>query len=292
MKLFLTFSTARHPDVPLFPHDPRVRPVENANLNPFETAWYQDATPVFNVHGTNCTCAPDPVLLNPSCILCICGSQKPFSYGGATFKRTCGITKGCPTKLNYVNGYSSSCACAPDPLLRGNKWVMCSCPRLPTAKFPPIPSTYTSWPAMNKTSPKFSDWPVCNAPYALCSFANCTLDFKGKEKSPILMAECGCVLPFSQNKLPPRFSLVDPAYILDRRLFRQYKRECPEGKKTSVRCAAPNGTSICRQIAKNTIYGGKYDYVSTYSVSKESGGFNEACNAVDPVDQMYAQCSE
>lgn len=161
------------------------------------------------------------------------------------------------------------------------------CPNVPKDVFPPTPVVYNKWPIVNKAALLPIIWPRCNAQYALCSYANCTLDFKGKEKSPILLAECGCVLPTVQNNLPPRGSLVDPVYILDRRLSREWKRQCAiTGFGPS--CLAPNGTAVCREIAKNTIYKGNYDYISTYSNSNSSGGFNVKCTATDPVQQMVS----
>jgi hypothetical protein len=109
------------------------------------------------------------------------------------------------------------------------------------------------------------------------------MNFAGKEKSPILMAECGCVLPTKQNQLPP-ISGIDPPYILARNLYARYKTQCDNGNRPS--CRAPNGTAVARAIVKNTIYRGKYDYISTFSVSAVSGGFNELCLAKTPTDQM------
>ncbi|KAI9003390.1 hypothetical protein DFJ74DRAFT_694724 [Hyaloraphidium curvatum] len=252
-----------------------------------ERAWAQDASPARG-HDTNCTCAPDPILPDLSCTLCLCGSNRPFSYGGATVNGKCGgLSKVCPTTLRYAQGFNASCVCGPDPFLRGPRWVMCYCP-VPSGPRPPTPRQYTAYPVVNKTSPLLNDWALCRGPYALCSAANCTLNFAGREKSPVLMAECGCVLPNATNLLPSR-SYVNPIYILDERLKKEYRTQCPN-YGASPGCRLPNVTKVCREINQRKIYGGVYDFISTYQVSSQSGGFNQRCEAPPGVQAMYAQC--
>lgn len=199
-----------------------------------------------------------------------------------------GLKTSCPTTLNYYNtGYKSDCKCAPDPLKRGPRYVVCKCPAARGA-LPPTPQLYSNWPATNKSSPLMPLWPVCQGRYAYCGIANCTVDFKGKEKSPIWMAECGCTRPLPSNQLTDQ-SYVDPNYILDRQLAEDYKKQCPD-YGNSPGCSDPNSTKICRWITKNWIYGGRYQYISTYTRINQS---ETLCVGTKPGNTMYyANCSE
>ena len=53
--------------------------------------------------------------------------------------------------------------------------------------------------------------------------------------------------------------------------------------------SAINSTAVCQAIGRNTIYGGKYDYISTFTKSSQVGGFNKLCLAPKGVQGMYAQ---
>lgn len=54
-------------------------------------------------------------------------------------------------------------------------------------------------------------------------------------------------------------------------------------------CSAINSTAICQSIGRNTIYGGQYDYISTFTKSAQVGGFNKLCLAPKGMQGMFAQ---
>jgi len=206
---------------------------------------------------------------------------------------TCDLPNAKATVVTYSTGYVSSCVCAPDPFLKLPQWILCKCPLPSSARKDnpyniPTISTYTNWPALNKTSPPQSDWPRCTGKYALCSSANCTMDFPGNNASGILLAACGCIIPNGINGLTNN-SLVDPAYILDQKVCKAEQDQCPDYTQ-STGCGGPNATPVCKAIGNNTIYNGTYDFISTFSSSSQVGGFNKVCIPPGELEGAYAQC--
>lgn len=215
-------------------------------------------------------------------------------------QRTCGgaVPTALPTRLaswtpRGVTSAPLACKCAKDPILKLPQWVMCKCPKAKPINTPKVPTEkdYTSYPIPAGPSPATTSWPKCKGPYAICSFANCTLEYPGKAGSHIGggLAACGCSTPGPGNNLTD-YSLVDPAYILDKALSNATLAECynVQGNLTQ-KCASNNGSPICKAITSNTIYGSTYDFISTYTLSLNLGGFTQACNVPGP-GALYANC--
>lgn len=157
------------------------------------------------------------------------------------------------------------------------------CPGGPNPLQIPTSNTYTAWPATSFVSPPGTQWPLCGGKFALCSFANCTMDFPGAQSSCVPLAACGCQ-PGGQGTSLGTLSRVDPTYILSSSLAAATAAQCPQGA-ASQGCTAPDSTPICQAITANTIYNGNYQRVSTYR-STSQGGFNTFC----PANNFYAQC--
>lgn len=230
--------------------------------------------------------------------------------------RTCGASGAKLSELRLFNnsadeafGPSLTCRCGPDPFLEQNpSWIMCKCPKISFCTFSllsdtpcPDDSTISSPPAPpkeekipdstvythfknNDTSPPLGAWPWCEGEYALCSMANCTTDFVGKDTSDLgpQLAECGCITATSANGLT-KTNLVDPTYILSDPLYQGYQNDC---SKNASACAGPNASQVCKAIITNTIYKGQYDLTSTYNLSPQLGGFQVQCSGPG----RYAQC--
>ncbi|PSC71772.1 T9SS C-terminal target domain-containing [Micractinium conductrix] len=266
-------------------------------LAKLDGAWIDAAVParMFTTKegpsGTaECACAPDPLLPNPACILCRCPTGASQAVAADLKKHgkpdpsvaRCGLPRGSPrTRILYSTGVKATCRCGPDPFLKNPAWRMCHCPPpdpIPTLK------TYSAWPAPKEASPSLKYWLRCEGRYALCSMANCTMDFPGAKASKIPLAACGCIIATASNGLGAN-SQVDPTYILSKPLADTTERKCPDGA-ASRGCRRPNCSPICRAITDNTIYGGEYDYVSTFKNSPSLGGFNKLC--IKP--GVFAQC--
>ncbi|KAL4440240.1 hypothetical protein ABPG75_003241 [Micractinium tetrahymenae] len=242
-------------------------------------AWLEGASPAGlrpPVLAAQCKCAPDPILPNPSCILCLCGTG---AAAGASELLTsglkalqppknvtaCGLKDTTTTLIAYGTGAKATCQCGAEPFLPSPKnpalaWTLCNCPRKYVV---PDTATYSAWPAPQVKSPPQTQWPRCSGNYALCSSANCTIKFVGQASSTILLAECGCIIPTAANGLG--------------------------NNSLTPGCGYLNATPICKAIADNTIYGGQYDYISTFTASPDVGGFNKLC--VRPGQGgLFAQC--
>ncbi|KAL4427326.1 hypothetical protein ABPG77_003235 [Micractinium sp. CCAP 211/92] len=263
--------------------------------------WLQEASPARlrpPVPAAVCKCAPDPILPNPACILCLCGTGAAASAALASSAMAmqppknvtaCGLKNTTKTLIAYGTGAKSTCQCGPDPFLPkpkhpGYEWTLCKCPRKTIV---PNTAIYSAWPAPQVKSPPQTQLRRCSGNYALCSSANCTIKFVGKASSTIPLAECGCILPTSSNGLSNN-SLVDPTYILSAPLAALEERRCPQNTKRPG-CGYLNATPVCKAIADNTIYGGQYDYISAFASSPDVGGFNKLC--VRPGQGgFFAQC--
>ncbi|KAI7845639.1 hypothetical protein COHA_000753 [Chlorella ohadii] len=226
--------------------------------------WKREAKPATldpPVPTEKCECAPDPLLPNPICILCLCDTEKAANVtlderAVNASGPACGLTDATPTTITYESGEKAECECAADPFLKAEQWRMCRCPEPKPLQVPTI-QEYSAWPVngSDRVSPPISEWARCSGPYALCSLANCTLDFPGKDESDLPLAECGCVIPDRKNGLSDN-SLVDPNYILSEEIAAAMEEKCPQGS-LSPGCAGLNKTPVCQAIKKNSIYGGQ-----------------------------------
>jgi hypothetical protein len=127
-------------------------------------------------------------------------------------------------------------------------------------------SIFTSYPQSQAFSQSFltNDF-ACIAPYALCSYANCTV----LQNTNPLIAECGCVAYTQVDE----WSLGTTAYTLDLetrtaddelcgRSFSSFKSPC---------VWIPNVSTFCGGMERNTssgkayMYGGQFDLVSTWN---------------------------
>jgi len=234
--------------------------------------------------------------------------------------RTCGAsgTKGSVLRLYNTTeeaayGPYLECRCGPDPWLSADNaaWTMCKCPRItfcmianafaPDRPCPnviggggdenivikvPDSSVYTHFKSTNQTSPPGGSWPWCGGEYALCSLANCTMEFKNKDTSDLgpQLAECGCITANEADGLG-KSNFVDPTYIMSMPLYQATNDQCLINS-TSTGCPGLNQSPVCKGIVSNTIYDGQYDLTSTYTLSPRVGGFQLTC----PGPGIYAQC--
>ena len=70
--------------------------------------------------------------------------------------------------------------------------------------------------------------PLTHPPHCSCHLAQA---FKGKEQSTVQLAECGCIIATGSNGLGVR-SLVDPSYMLDKRVADATTKKCPDYAKS------------------------------------------------------------
>jgi hypothetical protein len=258
--------------------------------------WYRAATAQTLTQknpkvSIKCKCAGDPLLPNPSCNLCYCPASgklpgKPPNNEtvpeGACLNY--GDTKKTIMKPLYSPGtYKKVCKCENDPVMSNPAFRMCQCPttvKIPTSK------DYTAINPKNTTSPALTIWPKCKASFALCSMAKCKVPFRKQKTSDIgpQLAECGCILAAPDNGLR-KISYIDPAYILDKKLKSKSYKKCGY-KNGSTTCKGTNRSPVCKALAKNTMYKGAYNLISTFALSPKLGGFNTQCNEKG----KYAQC--
>jgi len=280
-------------------------------------SWREEAVPttvtefMSENNPIECLCAPDPILPSPQCIFCYCspdGSAPPdivlpVNSTNSTALERCGTGSGDPTLLyapDLIGGEFEKldCLCSTDPWF-GEPWLDCICPLAGGKELVPAPPSsgptliptskiYSNYPAAENESPPYGDWPLCFGEFALCSFANCTRVFKGKNNSDIgeSLADCGCTTSNDYNDITA-FNLVDPPFILQKDVYEEYEKTCGGESSTSA-CTGPNSAGVCDAIVNNTIYGGSYDLVSTYSYSPKVGGFDIVCPGEPGV--VYANC--
>lgn len=257
--------------------------------------WYRAATAqTLTQRNPNvsikCKCAGDPLLPTPGCILCYCPasgklSKKPpknQSVPEGACLNSGKTKKTVMTPLYSPGTYKKVCKCENDPVMSNPGFRMCTCPT--TVKIP-TSEDYTAI-RPKTTSPAFGIWPVCKANFALCSMAKCKVPFRRQKTSNIgpELAECGCILAAPDNGLS-RTSYIDPAYILDKQLKAKSYKKCGY-KKGSTTCKGKNSSPVCKALAKNTMYKGAYDLISTFAPSPKLGGFNTQCNEMG----SYANC--
>ncbi|KAI8471152.1 MAG: hypothetical protein J3K34DRAFT_418235 [Monoraphidium minutum] len=272
-----------------------------ANATDLDGAWVAGASPAAVLTASltaTCKCAPDPLLADPSCILCLCGGATgtPSPDGGKSkVKKGCGLSDAPKAVVHYATGAVSGCVCAPDPFLNAPQWVLCECPiGKPAPQVAPViptAATYTAWPLPpgSRGSPPQAQWPVCEKKFALCTFANCTVAFPFKSLSGVPLAECGCIESGVGNNLTDS-SLVDTTFILDKKLLDATNKQCPNGTESAKgKCAKANGTPFCKAVEKNKIYGGEYDLISLYASSPGLGGLSKLC-AAEPGVAFHAEC--
>lgn len=255
------------------PHQPDTPP-----LCPLTTAaaradldgtWVAGASPAAlltnNSTGlpTVCKCAPDPLLPDPNCILCLCDvaqSGVPSNDDAKKkIKKGCGLTDATKAVLKYETGAVSGCACAKDPFLAADQWIMCECPGAAGCSGKPLPeiapqiptiATYTAWPVPpdSRQSPPTTNWPICASQFALCSFANCTLAFPFKSLSSIPLAECGCV----ENGVGNNLTAV--SYVSGHRA----------GASCSVAVLVPTRLGLNTQLEQHGCFRGQQAIVSSH----------------------------
>ncbi len=293
---------------------------------------------------TSCACQSDPLLVDPSCVLCYCpesGNLDTVSEVSIEVEQALGLNRtSCADAVGLVkstlvtfslsgqpleDGESFSCQCGYDPVLSpiSPAFVMCRCPEVSscvtssdepdsctyagnstTATAPPTPasqrqiptsSTYTHLYNENPSDVPLGAWGWCGGQFALCSLANCTTEYEGKETSDIgdSLAECGCL---ASDDLGPQgngttstrpTSFVDPDFIMSLPLYQEFQDNCLVNS-TSARCPGMNQAGICAAISTNSVYRGDYDLVSTFVPSPEYGGFSQQCNVTS--GGRYAQC--
>ena len=273
--------------------------------------WISEAVVTTLTYGPNnsteALCALDPILPSPACVLCwdlgtassgpppAAESSPAPSPAPEAPPRRCDTFNGTDTILTSkqpvtANFTTLACQCGPDPFLSAAGWIMCKCPQITVPRVPDS-SDYTLIPAPMNSSPAFDEWAVCQGPSAICSFANCTLDYPGKKTSDLgqELAACGCVdpNPGKETNTTLGTNYVDPSFILSKALYTDFQKNCPNGAQ-SAGCSAPNSTNVCKAIVSNTIYGGQYDVVSTFSLTPELGTFDRYCPGIP--NGQYVNC--